>query len=447
MKKYTFDDIRNEGLLIYEYIRGSHAYGLQKPDGTSDVDTAGVYIEPIEQVLGLGLDFQEQIEDEKHDNVWFSLRKFMEMLLSSNPTVLESLFIPEDKILYEHPIMTEIKKHRNAFVTKACFKPFMGYAKTQIIKARGLNKKIVNPVKERLEPLDFAYTFYQQGSTKINNWLEYRGLKQQYCGLVHIPNMHDTYGVYYDWGNHFLNEGITAEDIWDYYIRQAGSETMQHMSNFIMSTYELNDMDDDDCKFHLLQSWFNKQKPIGYKGMVGEDGLSNELRLSSVSKGEKPICHLTYNKDGYTKHCKDYKEYKDWERNRNPERYKENKEKDFDRKNMSHSVRLMHMGLEIARTGQVNVDRSKIDRDFILGIRLGNSTYDELINYLDSKKDEMEKAMEESTLPDTIDVNFVNQLLLNIRETQIRFTIKGVLFKLKNIFRKHKSYDENGRVN
>lgn len=419
MKKYTFDDIRNEGLLIYEYIRGSHAYGLQKPDGTSDVDTAGVYIEPIEQILGLGLDFQEQIEDEKHDNVWFSLRKFMEMLLSSNPTVLESLFIPEDKILYEHPIMTEIKKHRNAFVTKACFKPFMGYAKTQIIKARGLNKKIVNPVKERLEPLDFAYTFYQQGSTKINNWLAYRGLKQQYCGLVHIPNMHDTYGVYYDWGNHFLNEGITVEDIWDYYIRQAGSETMQHMSDFIISTYELNDMD-DVCKFHLLQSWFNKQKPIGYKGMVGEDGLSNELRLSSVSKGEKPICHLTYNKDGYTKHCKDYKEYKDWEKNRNPERYKENKEKDFDRKNMSHSVRLMHMGLEIARTGQVNVDRSKIDRDFILGIRLGNSTYDELINYLDSKKDEMEKAMEESTLPNTIDVNFVNQLLLNIRERQIK---------------------------
>ena len=78
------------------------------------------------------------------------------------------------------------------------------------------------------------------------------------------------------------------------------------------------------------------------------------------------------------------------------------------------------MGLEIARTGQVNVDRSKIDRDFILGIRLGNSTYDELINYLDSKKDEMEKAMEESTLPDTIDVNFVNQLLLDIRQRQIK---------------------------
>ena len=413
MKKYTFDDIRKEGLLIYEYIRGSHAYGLQKPDGTSDIDTAGVYIEPNNQILGLGIDFQEQIEDETHDNVWFSLRKFMTMLLSSNPTVLESLFIPDDKVIYEHPIMTEIKKHRNLFVTKECFKPFMGYAKTQILKARGLNKKIVNPVTERLGPLDFAYTFYLQGSTKIKNWLEYRGLKQQYCGLVHIPNMHDVYGVYYDWGNHFSNEGISIYDIEeDYYSYDGVVESdLYKMGRFLIQY----------TKEHSILSAFSyiNSKPIGYRGMIGEDGLSNELRLSSVSKGETPICHMSYNKDGYTAHCRDYKDYQDWVKFRNPERYKENKEKDFDRKNMSHSVRLMHMGIEIARTGQVNVDRTNIDRDFILNIRLGNSTYDELISYLDSKKAEMEEAMEKSSLPEKIDVNLVNDLLINIRKKQL----------------------------
>ena len=78
------------------------------------------------------------------------------------------------------------------------------------------------------------------------------------------------------------------------------------------------------------------------------------------------------------------------------------------------------MGLEIAKTGQVNVDRTNIDRDFILGIRLGNSTYDELINYLDSKKEEMENAMAESTLPENIDVEFVNNLLLKIRDRQYK---------------------------
>ena len=421
MKQYTFESVRNEGLLIYEYIRGSHAYGLQKPDGTSDVDTAGVYIEPIEQVLGMGLDFQEQISDEKGDNVWYGLKKFFNLLLTSNPTVLESLFIPQDKILYEHPIMTEIKKHREKFVTKECFKAFIGYAKTQILKARGLNKKIVNPVNERLEPLDFAYTFYNQGSTKVKNWLEYRGLDQKYCGLVRIPNMREVYGVYYDWGNHFEGNGMTIFDLEEEYF-QAKKSFLQN-DPYDSKVYNL-------CNF--LMEYTNKEspigalssldmKPIGYKGMVGDDGMSNELRLSSVSKGVKPICYISYNKDGYTKHCKDYKEYKDWEKYRNPERYRENitNNKGYDAKNMAHSVRLLHMGIEIAKTGVINIDRTNIDRDFIMNVRLGKMSYDELINYLDSKKEEMDKAIEESTIPDKIDTDFVNNILLNIRKKQL----------------------------
>ena len=421
MKRYTFESVRNEGLLIYEYIRGSHAYGLQKPDGTSDVDTAGVYIEPIEQVLGMGLDFQEQISDEKGDNVWYGLKKFFNLLLTSNPTVLESLFIPEDKILYEHPIMTEIKKYREKFVTKECFKAFIGYAKTQILKARGLNKKIVNPVSERLEPLDFAYTFYNQGSTKIKNWLEYRGLDQKYCGLVRIPNMREIYGVYYDWGNHFEGNGMTIFDLEEEYFKAKKSflqndpydSKIYNLCNFLMKYTKKESPIDSLSSLDM--------KPIGYKGMVGDDGMSNELRLSSVSKGVKPICYISYNKDGYTKHCKDYKEYKDWEKYRNPERYRENitNNKGYDAKNMAHSVRLLHMGIEIAKTGVINIDRTNIDRDFIMNVRLGKMSYDELINYLDSKKEEMDKAIEESTIPDKIDTDFVNNILLNIRKKQI----------------------------
>lgn len=158
MKKETFESIREKGLLLYEYMRGSHSYGLNTPE--SDVDTGGVYLAPAEQLLGLGLDYQDQVESETHDDVWFEMNKFMKLLLSSNPTVLESLFIPYDCILYEHPIMTEIKKHRDKFITKKCFDSFGGYAVSQIRKARGLNKKIVNPVTERKEPLDFVYTFF-----------------------------------------------------------------------------------------------------------------------------------------------------------------------------------------------------------------------------------------------------------------------------------------------
>lgn len=441
MRKYTFEDIRNKGLLLYEYIRGSYAYGLQKPDGTSDIDTGGVFMAPAEQLLGLGLDYQGQIASEKNDDTWLELNKYFQLLLKSNPTVLESLFVPERCIKYEHPIMTEIKKHRYKFITKECFKPILGYSYEQIRKCRGLNKRFLQEKIERKGILDFVFTYYKQGSSNIQNWLEYRSMKQRYCGLVNVPNMHDNYSAFYDWGNHFLEEGITFDDLKEAYLDKTDYDTiaivkrikggddcaetanklhkaqLKNMVKFIIETYRLDEF--DGLELISLKEWYDSQKPIGYRGMVNEDETSNELRLSSVEKDRKPICHISYNKDGYSTHCVDYKNQKEWEANRNPQRYLENKGKMFDRKNVAHSVRLLHMGLELAKTGQFNVDRTDIDRDFILNIRLGNTSYEEIIDYIEGKKDEMERAMAESTIPDSIDVEFVNDLLLKIRKEQL----------------------------
>lgn len=439
MRRLTFDDIRGRNLLLYQYIRGSQAYGTALPD--SDVDEGGVYMAPAEQLLGLGFDYQEQVTDGKNDKVWLELNKFMKLLLKSNPTVLEALFIPKRCVLFEHPIMKFIKDNRNVFVTKECFKPFGGYAVEQIKKCRGLNKMIVNPVSERLWPLDFCYTFYKQGSSKIKNWLEYRDLKQKYCGLVNIPNMHDVYGCYYDWGNHFLNEGVTLDDLvaaWNdrteydtveivRKVKEEGREDLRdvlkkaqfrNMVSFIVDFYGLSDETGDITEF-LLGNWYERQKPIGYCGIVGEDGKSNEIRLCSVSKNEKPICWLTYNQTGFSKHCIDYKNYKDWERNRNPVRYKSNLDKNYDAKNVSHSFRLIAMCTEIARGEGFNVDRTGIDCDFLLDVKNHKYEYDEVIDLLERRKEEMDKAISESTIPEKIDVDFVNELLLDIRRRQL----------------------------
>ena len=437
MKKYTFGDIREKGLLLYEFVRGSVSQGINTQ--SSDIDHGGVYLAPAEQLLGLGIDYQDEIKSEKGDDDWMELNKFMRLLLKSNPTVLESLFIDDKYILYEHPIMTEIKKHRNEFITKECFDAFFGYARCQVHKARGLNKKIVQPIVERKTVLDFCYTFYKQGSTKIENWLDYRGLKQKYCGLVNIPNMMETIGVYYDWGNHFLNENIHIEELYGAYdnigiysttdiitkMKKSTDDSEKlkleedlkkcHMCNmveFIMDFYHLDDM-------FALRNWYYEQRPIGYKGIVNEKGTSNELRLSSVAKDEKPVCYMTYNKNAFSSHCKDYKEYKDWEKNRNPVRYLQNKGRQFDRKNVAHAIRLMHMGIEIARGEGVKVDRTNIDRDFILNIRNGNSSYEDIISYLENKKIEMEDAMTSSTLPEKIDIEKINNLLIEIRKRQL----------------------------
>ena len=440
MKKYNFEEIKKRNLLIYNYLRGSHCHGISTP--LSDEDYCGIYLAPVEQILGLGLDYQDQISNETNDIVWYELQKFMNLLLKSNPTVLEALFVDDKYVEYEHPIMTEIKKHKEKFLTKKCFDSFFSYAKSQIKKARGLNKKINWEVPERKGILDFVYTYHKQGSSKIQNWLEYRNLKQKYCGLANVPNMHDKYSVFYDWGNHFLNENVSFKDLKEAYLDDNVYDTInivkrlkngeknltllkklrkaqfKNMVNFIVETYGLDD-------YHgltglaSLEYWFNLQKPIGYKGMTNEAETSNELRLSSVEQWVLPICHISYNKDGYSSHCRVWKEYQDWIKHRNPVRYESNLKKSYDAKNMCECFRLINCGIEIARGEGYKVDRSNIDADFLLDVKNHKYEYNELMEMLEKKNDEMEKAMAESTIPDKIDVEFVNDLLLKIRKEQL----------------------------
>ena len=73
------------------------------------------------------------------------------------------------------------------------------------------------------------------------------------------------------------------------------------------------------------------------------------------------------------------------------------------------------MGLEIAQGKGFNVDRTNIDRDFILNIRLGNTEYDEIISYIESKKNEMEDALAKTNLPKHVDIAKANDLLFSMQ--------------------------------
>jgi hypothetical protein len=349
--------------------------------------------------------YQTQVADERNDNVLYEVGKYIGMLLSSNANVLESLFVPEDMMLVKpHKCLDALFANRDKFITKACFMPFVSYAIEQIKKARGLNKKIVNPVTERLTPFDFAYTFYNQGSTKIRNWLENRGLEQEFCGLVHIPNLHDTYGVYYDWGAHFEKYGIKSfDDIKD-----------EKLATFIRHFYELGNV--DECEEFLETKWFENHNTIlHYRGMCLEK--STDMRGSSVAKGARPLCWMVYNESGFKDHCRKYKDYKDWEKFRNPKRYESNLNKNYDSKNMYHSIRLVRMGREIANGDGIILDRREAgDREFLMDVRHHKFEYDELMSIINKEETELREAIKKSKLPEEIDINLVNDLLIDIRK-------------------------------
>lgn len=386
-----------ENTLAYKYLRGSWSHDIGV-EGKSDYDYGGVFILPLEDILGLRSSYKEYVSDEKNDEVYYELGRWFELLLKSNPSALEGLFMDKKFVIGDiHPVIQNVLDHKNEFLSKDAFKPLLGYSFNQIHRAKGYNKKCNIPEDfQRKDILDFCYTYKGQGSQPIKEFLAEHKLDQKYCGLVNIPNMPDVYGVYYDFAAfwHFENIGDNAR--YDDYV---GTKMFEYL----------------DYR-HILKRIIDKNF-FGYSGIVHPDEIykSNDVRLSSIPKGEEPICTMTYNKNAYEKHCREYKEWTEWKKNRNEIRYSDNKGYNFDAKNMCETVRLIHTGIELARDGEFNVERTW-DRDFLLSIKNHEVPYDEIMEYVTGKKAEFDELVEKSTLPEHIDYDKVNNLLISIRK-------------------------------
>lgn len=348
----NLQEVKQSQLLLLECVSGSRAYGLHTPQ--SDTDLKGVFVLPKQKFYGL--EYTEQANNETNDEVYYELKRFVDLLVKNNPNILELLNTPADCIRQRHPLMDLLKPE--LFLSKLCHQTFAGYAQSQIKKAKGLNKKIVNPVdKERKSIVDFCYVIHQQGSIALPVWLGKKGLAQEDCGLVNITHMRDIYALFH---NSQLSEGCL-------------------------------------------------------KG-VSSGMDANDVSLSSVEKGIEPLAIMSFNKDGYSKYCRDYREYWDWVEKRNDLRYENTIDhgKNYDAKNMMHTFRLLNMAEEIAREGVVNVRRH--DRDFLLKIRSGAFSYEELVDVANEKIVQIEDLYEKSSLPEEPDLAKAEEILVEMRE-------------------------------
>lgn len=408
MHNLTIDYLRKNNMIAYEYIRGSHAYGTNVEG--SDKDIGGVYICPEETLYGLRSNYVEQVTDAKSDVVFYEFGRWIELLLKSNPTVLESLFIPEDCIIGEiHPAVQYIINHRDMFLTKEALNPLLCYAHSQILKHKGLHKKINIPEDfQRKNILDFCYTFNGQGSQPIKDWLKEHNLDQKYCGLVKIPNCRDAYGLYYDFAAYFKFEHNWADCFEIFGISGMDWITKSPYCKFIPNA---------ESTKKIIERIKNKEF-FHYKGIVEPDELtkSNEVRLSSIPKGEMPICAMFYNKDAYMTHCREYREWTEWKKNRNPVRYENNKGHLYDSKNMCHSIRLMKMGIELAEGKGFIVRRNEEDRKHLLAIRNHEIPYEEIMAEAESLRLEFDEKVKTTKLPEKIDFDKVNNLLIEVRK-------------------------------
>ncbi len=341
---------------LFKSIVGSNAYGTNI--ATSDIDTMSVFKYPLQSYLKYS--FQDTIVKAKGDEVDFEIGRFIHLLGKSNPTVFQLLWTPERCILETSEAFEKLREMRQKFLSKACRVPFVGYAKQQLTKAQTANRRAEWEKKDmqRLNPLDFCWVILDE---KMIASTQKQGV-------------------------------ILLEE----YLEIKGLSQTEVVLTKLQHTKE----------GHQL---FLQNNP---RGITVDD--SNNLRVSETPIGVLPIATVLYNLDGYSHHCKEYGDYLKAKEMRNKQRYIDNGEKTYDVKNLMHTIRLVNMAEEIATTGEVHIDRTGRDADYLKAIRQGQVDLHELFLSIENKVKKIDELFDNAHLPEQIEVD-IEALIVEMR--------------------------------
>lgn len=343
--------------LIFLTVHGSRAYGTSTP--TSDLDLKGVAIPPKEYSLGY-LNRFDQAEFKEPDAVVYSIQKFFALAADCNPNIIEVLWTDPEDHLYVTPFSEKLLAHKEAFLSLKAKHTFSGYAISQLKRIKTHRRWLLNPAEEEPKREDFGLPVMAK-------------LSQEQMGAI----------------EKFVKEKISDWEInWEVVpyserlaLRESFEQTLTDMS---LGTEE--------------ERWVSAARQVGL---------------------EENFLELIIQERRYQGARRNWKQYHEWKKNRNPTRAQTEAESGFDRKHAAHLVRLMRMGEEILTTGKVIVKRP--DAEELLAIRNGAWTYDELITWAEDMDAKLTRLYTESTvLPKQPDRKFLDRLCVELVEEALQ---------------------------
>ena len=351
------DLILEHGAELHCRLRsGSHAYGLAGPH--SDLDERGIYIVPPARYAGLSA-IPNQIGDAKGDHVYYSVRRVVELIAESNPTLMEILFTPQDCILACTSVLEPLFTAKSQLISQALVRAKLGYAMGQIKKARGQNKWINQPQPEAAPTA------------------------QQYC--------------------HWLPAVIEADAL------PARPKSLAQLPVPLEHCHVAR-VEHAGHWYRLYHLGANARGVFRGGGLPVCESISKEIETSTY------LGLLMFNEQGFQRAKLDHHNYWNWRAQRNDARWlaQEHGQLDYDAKNLMHCMRLLFSAKNVIEHGAplVRVD-GEIQAELI-AIRAGQFNYKELIQRADALVAVCEAALTTSKLPAQTDLTLLNRVFWQI---------------------------------
>lgn len=132
---YTSFDLYSHSIILG--WRGSVSHGTYVPKHIDDKDIMGVIIPPKEYYLGLkrfGNKNTKEIKFKEWDIVFYEFKKYINLLLKSNPNVLALLWLKEEFYIHTNKYGKLLIENRDKFLSKKVYESFSGYAYAQLKK-------------------------------------------------------------------------------------------------------------------------------------------------------------------------------------------------------------------------------------------------------------------------------------------------------------------------
>lgn len=419
---------------ILRCVAGSHLYGLNTP--SSDLDERGVYLESLEDALNINGRQNTELADDKQNIKYYSLGKFLKLAAECNPNIIELLYLPEDAILFKSPLYDELVEHREWFLSKKAAHTFKGYAYSQIQRAKGLNKKgnsIPKYVNEK--GIGLLRMFLAQptsGRTRAPEAVLNEEMMRRVFGGDFVKYLKKEK---VEWDESRAKPHPLCPPSCDYFL---------HHDKDILAMYPPMPYDfihwykADENGFPFRQvpftQWLNQYDASRVEGCSNLYRLyhhgsgffdigSFEPKLTSISEvreKEDFAGIVRIDTDGYRKAKGEYDSFWEWMANRNEARYANDWDADagIDWKNLMHTMRLLLCARNIA-VGDPIVRFKGEMREYLMDIRNGKISYDDVLAEADDLMNEMDGLFEKSDLPKSSDFNAINKWYVLIMKTQL----------------------------